>query len=45
MNRLKIVQKYMTLDTKIKDKKKYAKAQKLHQKIIKKQDEKIKNTI
>jgi len=38
MNRLKIVQKYMTLSTKEKNLKKYEKAQKLSAKIIKKKD-------
>ena len=41
MNRLKIVQKYMSTSTKIKDIKKYEKAQKLSAKIIKIQDVKI----
>jgi hypothetical protein len=41
MNRLAIVQKYMSGSTKIKDIEKYKRAQKLSAKIIKKQDEKI----
>ncbi|MEA2011879.1 MAG: hypothetical protein U9O87_02160 [Verrucomicrobiota bacterium] len=40
MNRLLIVRKYMTLSMKIKDEQKYFKAQKLHAKIVKKNDEK-----
>jgi len=41
MNRLQIVQKYMTISMKISDKKKYEKAQVLSAKIIKIQDKKI----
>lgn len=41
MNRLKIVQQYMSLAVKYKRADLYNRAQKLHEKIIKKQDEKI----
>lgn len=44
MNRLQIVRKYMSVDTKINDIKKYERAQKLSKKIIKKQDEEINKT-
>jgi hypothetical protein len=42
MNRLAIVQKYMNLSMKVKDIKKYEKAQRLSAKIIKTQDEQLK---
>lgn len=45
MNRLQIVQKYMTLSTKVANPKKYEKAQKLHAKIIINEDKKIKANI
>lgn len=45
MNRLKIVQQYMTPDVKYKRPDRYSKAQKIHARIIKKQDEKIAKTI
>ena len=41
MNRLKIVQKYMSIKYKIKDLKKYKRAQKLSKKIIQKSNDKI----
>ena len=45
MNRLQIVQKYMTLETKAKDIKKYKKAQTLSRKIINYQSKKIAKSI
>jgi len=41
MNRLQIVQKYMSASTKVKDIEKYEKAQRLSKRIIEKQDEKL----
>jgi len=45
MNRLKIVQKYMTLKTKVIFPEKYNKAQNLSKKIVKKQNIKINTCI